>query len=290
MNKIGILILILVLLNFEVSYSARRCENSLFAEFGLSPQFVSSFSKRSKNQTEYLAKKKFYTSDSIYRGFLREGKLTLEKAVKFVLKIDADLAGNGVSTRANGITRAILDYNEKAKDKVAFLKNYSEHLRGTSDQYWKSLLTSWSSSKEGGVAFSRPENDELLYDNAPESAFGVFVTAARPKLSLEATAMETQFQTTNPWPLETEVSVPVAMDPQMISKITFLQYEKEGTRLARSTETVCIQIEQLSYGVYSVRVGTSNTALLQDGLEAMTVSKEYRLKIKPDSSYVLDPI
>lgn len=291
LNAFILNLLISALIPFTAYAANLRCENSLFAEFGLSPQYISSVSKRATNQREYIAKKRLYISENMYRGFLREGNLTLPKAIRFILKIDSDLVGNGVKIAENGISRAFYNYNEKAQKKDKFLENYNSHLKGEVENYWKSLLTSWSKEKEAAINFSTPENAPAIYNIIPQNVFGVFVTAARPKAAIDVSDMETQYQVSNLWPGEYEISVPVALDPQMISRITLTQFEKFGEALVRNTSSRRIQIDKTSYGTYLIRVGTADTSIAQDSLETIhVIEQQYQLKVNPDLTYTIVPL
>lgn len=267
-----------------------RCENTLFNEFRIPRSYISTFNQRSKNITEYKAKKKFYYDTSIYRGFLREGNLNIEKAVRFLLEVDSDLVGNGVNASKTGLNRAFIEYNKRARNKPTFLEYFTKHLDGENELYWTSLLTSWSTSVDSAMTFTGPHNFATTLKEVPQEGFGIFVTALQPKVGLETSQMESRFGTQNQYPDELEVTIPVALDPEMISKITFWQYERLGPHMNISGVNLALQIERISMGVYELREGTMNTRIPEGQRENLNILRRFKLKIKPDLTYTIVPL
>lgn len=300
MKSIKQTFILFVLLKGVTSFAAGvhggQC-NTLFntqnalKEIDISSEFIQSFNHRSTTIEEYEKKKKFYLDEPIYRGDVAAAKLTLQEAISYLVKPKQALLGNGLVEQSSGYEILFLKYVQRLKNFPNFIKFFNAHILGTGAKYWNSFLMSWSTNNWTPKTFANPY---MLnnFETPPKYGYGLFVKTLRPKHSLDSEVMSDKYGTEFV-AQESEISVPIAVDPEMISEITFWEY----TQFVNTDKTIYYGTQNSNKSIRILKTGLNHYTLYEglsywdavniDYVQNLDVKAKYELEINPDGSYQL---
>lgn len=278
----------------QASEATNSCRDQFKVYQEISESFQRSCEKRSTTLAQYSDKLKNYTREKIYRGGVVNEELTFESAIKFLLRANPILVGNGVGKNARSRVNAFQKYNQRVKEPNVFKNFFRDHIGGDTAGYWKSLLMSWSKVANMPLTFTS-EHYLYYYDEVATHGYGVLVEGMMPIHAVDSKKMNEEYRT--PYlPSEAEVAVPVIYDTEMIQQVIFWKYTKNPgdphvyTGFSKSEDAMAIQIKRTGLNTYILNEGVGvpkKTTTLDDNI---VVFSSYQLKIRDDGSYKLTPI